>query len=113
MEEEISKIMKDLKEIVKNVNEVQQDFLDPKHVSSKLIELQDRSRRNNLGIDGINENPNETWDECEARVPELIEVNLGITDAIEFDRCHRVKNKHKHKQILPKIKIIHGESFVK
>ena len=38
MEEEISRIMKDLKEIVKNVNEVQQDFLDPKHVSSKLIE---------------------------------------------------------------------------
>ena len=30
-------------------------------VSSKLIELEDRSRRNNLRIDGIEETPIETW----------------------------------------------------
>ena len=33
---------------------------------------------------------NETWDECEERVQELTEVNLGITDTIEFERCHRI-----------------------
>ena len=65
MKEEINKIKKDLKDLDKNINEVQQDLLDPKYVSSKLIELEDRSRRNNLRIDGIDEKPNETWDECE------------------------------------------------
>ena len=44
-------------------------------------------------MDGIDEKPNETWDECEARVQELIEVNLGITDTIEFDRCHEYLQK--------------------
>ena len=29
-------------------------------------------------------------DECEARVQELTEVNLGIKDALEFERCHRI-----------------------
>ena len=82
MKEEINKIKKDLKDLDKNINEVQQDLLDPKYLSSKLIELEDRSRRNNLCIDGIDEKPNETWDECEAGVQELIEVNLGITDTI-------------------------------
>ena len=90
MKEEINKIKKDLEDLDKNINEVQQDLLDSKYVSSKLIELEDRSRRNNLRIDGIDEKPNETWDKCEARVQELTEVNLGITDTTEFERCHRI-----------------------
>ena len=40
--------------------------------------------------DGIEEKPNETWDECEAHVQELIEVKLGITEAVESERCHRI-----------------------
>ena len=88
MKEEINKIKKDLKDINNNIHEVQQDFLDPKYVSPKLMELEDRSRRNNLRIDGIDEKQNETWHECEARVQELLEVNLGITDTIELWRCH-------------------------
>ena len=55
---EIKKIKKDLKDFDKNINEVQQDLLDPKYVSSKLIELEDRSRRNNLHIEGIDEKRN-------------------------------------------------------
>ena len=88
IKEEINKIKKDLKDLDKNINEVQQDLLDPKYVSSKLIELEDRSRRNNLRIDGIDEKQNKTWDECEAHAQKLIEVNLAITDTIEFERCH-------------------------
>ena len=44
--EKRNKIMKDLKELDKNINEVQQDLLDPKYVFSKLIELENRSRGN-------------------------------------------------------------------
>ena len=42
MKEEINKIKKDLKDLDKYIHEVQQDPLDPKYVSSKLIELEDR-----------------------------------------------------------------------
>ena len=64
--------MKDLKELDKNINEVQQDLLDPNYISSKLKELEDQSRRNNLHIDGIDEKLNETWNECEVHMQELI-----------------------------------------
>ena len=47
--------MKDLKGLEKNINEVQQDLLDSNYVSSKFIELEDKSRQNNVRIDGIGE----------------------------------------------------------
>ena len=110
MKEEINKIKKDLKDLDKNINEVQQDLLDPKYVSSKLIESEDWSRRNKLRIDEIDEEPNETWDKCGSRVQELIEVNLGITDTIEFERCHRIsaqtnssKNQNRSRTIICKV----------
>ena len=110
LKEEINKIKKDLKDLDKNINEVQQDLLDPKYVSSKLIELEDRSRRNNLRIDGIDEKPNETWDECETRVQELVEVNLGITETTEFERCDQIsaqtncsKNQNRSRPIVCKV----------
>ena len=55
IKEEINKIIKDLKGLEKNINEVQQDLLDPNYVSSKFIELEDKSRQNNVRIDGIDE----------------------------------------------------------
>ena len=35
------------------MKEITEDLLDSDKVSSKLIELEDRSRRNNLGTDSI------------------------------------------------------------
>ena len=70
--EEIGNINTKLKDLQKNVKDIEEDLLDPEEVSSKLIELEDRSRRNNLRIDGIEEKPNETWEECEEKVQQMI-----------------------------------------
>ena len=35
---------------------------------NKLTELEDKSRRNNMRIDGIAEEPGETWEKCERKV---------------------------------------------
>ena len=80
--------------------------MDPEEVSSKLIELEDRSRRNNLRIDGIKEKPNETWEECEENVQEMIKENLGITEPIEIDSCHRIlkrKNPNRPRTVICRI----------
>ena len=72
--------------------------------------MDDRSRRNNLRIDVVDEKPSKTWDECEARVQELIEVNLGRTDTIEFEKYHRIsaqtnssKNQNRSRTITCKV----------
>ena len=65
------------------------DLLDPNEVPKKLIELEDRSRRNNLRFDGLTEDPNETWDDCEQKVQDVLLNNLNIEGNIEIDQCHR------------------------
>ena len=60
---------------------IKDDRLDPNEVSSKLIELEDRSRWNNLRIDGIEETPNETWEYCEIENQELIKNKLKINES--------------------------------
>ena len=79
-----------------------EDLLDPDFVTEKLIELEDRSRQDNLRIDGVEETPNETWDICEEKVQSIIKEELGITAEIELDHCHRT-GKFKKNQSKPRI----------
>ena len=67
--------------------------MDPNDVSSKLIELEDRSRRNNLRIRHIAETLNKTWEDCEIKMRELIKSKLKMNEHIETDRCHRLLRK--------------------
>ena len=101
--EEIGNINTKLKDLEKNVKDMEEDLLDPEEVSSKLIELEGRSRRNNLCIDGIEEKLNETWGECEENVQQMIKEKLGIMEPIEIDRCHRISKQ--------KSQIIHAQLF--
>ena len=56
------------------------------------------------------EEPNETWEECEKRIQDLIKEELEITDVIEFERCHRMsfqknttKNQNRPRTIICKL----------
>ena len=65
--------------------------LDQAFIEDKLIDLEDRSRRNNLRVDGIKERPNETWKDCENELRTLFKESLGIEDEVVIERAHRVK----------------------
>ena len=67
---------------------LEDDLLDPNEVSKKLIELEDRSRRNNLHFDGLTKDPNETWDDCERKVQDVLLNKLTIEGNMEIDQCH-------------------------
>ena len=41
------------------------------HTLTKLIDLEDRCRRNNVRIYGISESKYETWEKCEEKVGEV------------------------------------------
>ena len=63
-------------------------------IENKLVDLEDRSRRTNLRINGIKEGKNETWKECEERVNCFLEEKLDIdTSEIWIERAHRVGEK--------------------
>ena len=69
------------------VNHVSKKVID--HISQKLVEIEDRSRRNNIRIDGIPESYKESWDDCEKKVQDVFTNRLGIEN-VEIERAHRV-----------------------
>ena len=93
LEGKINNIKENIKHLEISIKGIEDDLLDPDNVISKLIELEDRSRRNNLRVDGIKEKPNETWDDCKIKIQRLIKNKLKINEHIEIDRCHRLSKK--------------------
>ena len=71
LEEKVAKAEKKVEKLQEQINELWDCQIDPERLQfteRKIVELEDRSRRNNLRIDGITEKENNTWDECEQEV---------------------------------------------
>ena len=93
-EEALEKKVEKLEENMKHVDaRMQQTQVDSNYVLDKLAELEDRSRSNNLRIDGINEEKNETWKMCETKIKNIFQEKLEIHDDIIIERAHRTKGK--------------------
>ena len=60
-------------------------------IKNKLVDLDDRSRRNNLRINGIKERKNKTREEYEERVNCFLEEKLDIDTSDTWnERTHRI-----------------------
>ena len=64
IDEELVLVKEQIKDLKTEVKAIGDDFYNADEVSSKLIELENRLRRNNLRIDVIKEEPNETRKAC-------------------------------------------------
>ena len=96
LEEKVAKAEKKVEKLQEQINELWDYQVDPERLEfteRKIVELEDRSRRDNLCIDGITEKENETLDECEQQVQSLIKDKLGIAKNIVIERAHRIKKK--------------------
>ena len=97
LEDETKVIKKDIEILQKNLNEIEKNLLDPWDIINKLMELEDRSRRNNLLIDGIAEANNGSWENWEEQLQKIIKEKLKIEKNIETDRCHRAGKKQSNR----------------
>ena len=65
----------------------------------KFVDLKDRSRRNNLRIRGITEDPQESWEKCENKICDLLEKRLEMdTGNITIEMSHHVGEKSNDKE---------------
>ncbi|XP_065680637.1 uncharacterized protein LOC136094560 [Hydra vulgaris] len=55
---------------------------------NKFRQLEDRQRRNNLRIEGVKENDNESWNDTEKIIINIFENNLNVNGVI-IERAHR------------------------
>ena len=99
LEQKVQKCQEKAEHLDERIREFYEWQLDPEYVHNKLIDLEDRSRWNNLRIDGIKEKVGESWDDCEAEVEKLFREKLGIDDKIIIERAHRVNKKKRSKKI--------------
>ncbi|XP_065643877.1 uncharacterized protein LOC136075253 [Hydra vulgaris] len=80
---------KKLATIHKQNNErVEKENITTQNINEKLRKFEDRSRRNNLRIDGLPESVKETWNETEEKVKLFLVNKLGLNE-IEIERAHR------------------------
>lgn len=79
---------------IQNINGVlyaakkQDDYL-----KDKIRILEDRNRRSNLRIDGVQESDQETWSQCEEKIKRIMKENMEIDTEIEIERAHRMGNR--------------------
>ena len=64
------------------------DDLD--HQEEQMEYLEKQSRRNNVGVDGIPEECNETWEGTEAKVKQVLKDELNLASAPDVERAHCV-----------------------
>ena len=83
-EKENKKLKEELKNLRNDLNE-KDDYL-----KNKLRILEDRSRRNNIRVEGIPVSENEVWEVTEEKLRNVIKEELGI-ESVDFERAHRVK----------------------
>ena len=94
-EEKIRKCQEKTEHLDERIRELHKWQPDPQYVHNQLVDLEDRSRRNNLRIDGIKEKGAESWEDCEAEVEKLFRQKLDIEDKIIIERDHGAKKKAK------------------
>ena len=76
-----------LQELDSAIEEIQDD-LD--HQEEQMEYLENQSRRNNVRVDGIPKEDNETWEETEAKVKQVLKDELNLASAPDIERAHRV-----------------------
>ena len=115
VEENMCKVKEDLKDIYEYQIDLYYMNDSLKNIRNKLTELEDRSRRNNIRIDGIAEEPWETWEESERKVQSLLSEDLDINDVV-IERAQRVKEyspeKKNNKKLRPGAVVCKLLSFV-
>ena len=67
LKEKVQNMRRDVSSLEQNVEEIYDYEIDPGEVEEKLTDLEDRSRRNNLRIDGVTEEKGQIWGDCEQK----------------------------------------------
>ena len=102
LEETVKKLDKKYVNLENQCNKLCNNSLQSEYFCNKLLDLENRSRRNNLRIDGITEGPSESWEQCEEQLQDVFKEKLGLNN-VQIKRTYRVRNKrNKDKKTKPR-----------
>ena len=82
-----------MKDVDARLRDIYKYQVNPNYVLEKLAELEDRLCRNNLHVDGINKEKNETWEMFQIKIKNVFQGKLEIHEDIIIECAHRTKGK--------------------
>ena len=97
LEKKIKKIGEKRMNLENQYSSLYNNSLELENFYNKLVDLEDRSRRNNLRIDGIAEGENESWEQCKEKLQNISKEKLAL-DNVHIERAYQVKNKRNQTQ---------------
>ena len=89
LEEKVQKRQEKTEHLDERIREIYEWLLDPEYVHNKLVELEDRSRRNNPMINGIKEKDGESWKDCDNEAEKLFRDKVDIEDKVIIERVYQ------------------------
>ena len=87
VEEKLNTLKSQMRSIQNEVSE------NKAELKEQLRIQEDRSRRNNIRVHGIEEDENETWENTENKLRSFLYDELEITDELYIERAHRVRRR--------------------
>ena len=102
LEDKVAPMEENLGHIESRVQDMYDSQLDLAFIEDKLVDLGERSRRNNLKVDDIKERPSETWEDCENELHTLLKEILGTEEEVVIERVHRVKTEKSKESNTPR-----------
>ena len=99
-EKVVEKIVEKLETKLDHLEDKVQDIwdyqIDPDYIQHKSIETEDRSRRNDIRIDGIEEEEGGLWEIFQAKATKVFKKKLGIENKIIIEGAHRTKRNYRN-----------------
>ena len=103
-QENVQNMQRKVSSLEEKVEEIYDYQIDPDKVEKKLPDLEDRSRRNNLRVDGVAEENGRSWDDCEREGKEIFMDKPELENDTIIKRAHRArKSKYGKKDQLRRI----------
>ena len=96
IEKKVEKLETELDNLEDKVQDIWDYQINPDYIQHKLTELKDRSRRNNIRIDGIEEEEGEVWEIFQAKATNVFKKKLGIENKIIIEGAHRTKRNYRN-----------------
>ena len=105
LDERVAKVEQNVCELQGKFKKVQEDVTylndyieDAENIHNKLVELEleNRSRRNNIRTERIKEHNKKSWEEWERRAHSMLKERLDIEN-MEIERAHRAERKSRNK----------------
>ena len=94
----------------KHQEDINELWKDSNQLCERLRDLEDRSRCDNLRIDGMAEVENERWEQTEKVLQNLFKKKLQLEN-ISVERAHRVGNKEKNNKRTITVKLATKNNF--